>query len=140
MLEDEHQNEIDDLNADIKKLKNDLRNARKKAADSSSNNALSPSRIPKSSPSTGNKELERRLDVAKGRIAVLEQENKRLSKNKSPLGESGNTGNGNNVEQLMERAETAERMVQYLEKEKEEMAQNAKLEIERFCDLSKQQN
>ena len=130
MLEDEHQDEIDDLNADIKKLKNDLRNARKKAADSSSNNALSPSRIPKSSPSTGNKELERRLDVAKGRIAVLEQENKRLSKNKSALGESVNTGNGNNVEQLMERAETAERMVQYLEKEKEEMAQNAKLEIE----------
>ena len=123
-MEDEHQSELDDLNAELKKLKAELRKAKKSATEPSTSNALSPSRIPK--PSPGANALERRLEVAKNRILVLESENKMLMAN----GGSVSNEDSDSVEKLSQRAETAERMVQYLEKEKAALAEKAKLEIE----------
>ena len=62
-MEDEHQSELDDLNAELKKFKAECRKAKKLATEPSTSNALSPSRIPKLS--TGTNALERRLEVAK---------------------------------------------------------------------------
>ena len=78
-MEDEHQSELNDLNAELKKLKSELRKAKESATEPSTSNALSPSRIPK--PSPGANALERRLEVAKNRILVLEKENMMLMAN-----------------------------------------------------------
>ena len=97
-MEDEHQSD-NDLNAELKKLKAELRKAKESATEPSTSNALSPSRIPK--PSPGANALERRLK----KIESWSWKNMMLMAN----GGSVSNEDSDSVEKLSQRAETAER-------------------------------